>query len=129
MIFVDTNVFMYAVGRTHPLQAEARLFFGESLVSQRRLVTSSEVLQELLHAYLPVRRMETLDAALALADTCISSVWSLEPADIRLARALADRNPNLNARDLIHLACCRRRDVHVLKTFDRSLAGAAPLLL
>lgn len=27
MIFVDTNVFAYAVGRPHPLQVEARQFF------------------------------------------------------------------------------------------------------
>jgi predicted nucleic acid-binding protein len=58
MIFVDTNVLAYAVGRSHPLQepARARAFFAESLTSQERLVTSAEVLQELLHMYLPVRR-------------------------------------------------------------------------
>ncbi|HSK79827.1 MAG TPA: type II toxin-antitoxin system VapC family toxin [Thermoanaerobaculia bacterium] len=129
MIFVDTNVFMYAVGRSHPLQEKARLFFGESLTSQQKLVTSSEVLQELLHVYLPVRRMTTLDAALALVDACISSIWVLEPEDVRLARDLADQSPALNARDLIHLACCKRRDIQTLKTFDRSLGDAAPLLL
>ena len=63
MIFVDTNVFMYAVGRDHPLRKEARSFFLESLESGEALVTSTEVLQELLHAYIPVGRIETLDAA------------------------------------------------------------------
>lgn len=124
MIFVDTNVLAYAVGRSHPLQEPARAFFAESLESKERLVTSSEVLQELLHMYLPVRRMETLDAALALAEATIPLVWSLEPEDVRLARLLADRSPGLGARDLIHLACCRRRDVRRIKTFDRTLAAA-----
>jgi len=27
MIFVDTNVLMYAVGRDHPLRADAQAFF------------------------------------------------------------------------------------------------------
>lgn len=128
MIFVDTNVFMYAVGRSHPLRPEARLFFGESLVTQQKLVTSAEVLQELLHAYLPVQRVETLDAALALADSCISTVWPVEAEDVRLARALADRHQALKARDLLHAACCKRRGVHGFKTFDRNLGAIFPLL-
>jgi hypothetical protein len=128
LIFVDTNVFMYAVGRQHPLQAEARLFFDESLATQWRLVTSSEVLQELLHAYLPVQRISTLDAALALVDTCVSSVWSVEAEDVRFARVLLDRFPDLSARDLLHLACCKRRGVHNVKTFDRIFGGAVSSL-
>jgi uncharacterized protein len=63
VIFVDPNVFMYAVGREHPLREEARAFFLEQLRTSEVLVSSAEVLQELLHAYLPVNRLETLDAA------------------------------------------------------------------
>ncbi|MGH7543522.1 MAG: type II toxin-antitoxin system VapC family toxin, partial [Gemmatimonadota bacterium] len=39
MIFVDTNVFMYAVGRDHPLKAPARDFFERRLVDRTPLVT------------------------------------------------------------------------------------------
>lgn len=124
MIFVDTNVLMYAVGRSHPLREQSRAFFEESLASNERLVTSTEVLQELLHAYLPVRRIETLDAALTLAETRISKIWSVEPEDIRLARLLLDRHPSLGARDLLHLACCKRRGIVRIHTFDRGLATA-----
>lgn len=67
MIFVDSNVFIYAVGRAHPLRDEAQNFFLESSRKGKRLVTSAEVLQELLHVYLPVGRIETLDKALKLA--------------------------------------------------------------
>ena len=31
MTFVDTNVFMYAVGKPHPLQSHAQQFFDEAL--------------------------------------------------------------------------------------------------
>lgn len=45
MIFVDTNVFMYAVGRPHPLQPEARAFFLQAVEARDlRLCTSAEVL-------------------------------------------------------------------------------------
>jgi len=55
-------VFIYAVGRPHPLRNEAQDFFIETSETGKRLATSAEVLQELLHVYLPVRRMETLNA-------------------------------------------------------------------
>jgi predicted nucleic acid-binding protein len=55
-------------------------------------------------------------------------IWPLEVEDIRLARALIDRHPALGSRDLLHLACCKRREIHGVKTFDRGLAGAFPLL-
>lgn len=124
MIFVDTDVFMYAVGREHVLRESARAFFFEALDSGEVLVTSAEVLQELLHAYLPVDRRGTLDAALALVKGRIREIWSLEAEDVRMARALVERHPTLGARDLVHLACCERRGVDRVKSFDRRLAGA-----
>lgn len=124
MIFVDTSVLMYAVGRSHPLKEQAQAFFEENLGSERKLVTSSEVLQELLHAYLPVQRVAALDAALTLAESSIGVVWPLEVEDVRFARLLAERHRELSARDLLHLACCKRRGVAEIKTFDRALAAA-----
>lgn len=124
MIFVDTNVLMYAVGGAHPLRAEARAFFEDSLRQPKVLATSAEVLQELLHAYLPVNRIGTLDAALQLAQARIPVVWAIESEDVRFARLLVDNYPELGARDLLHLACCRRREVTEIKTYDRALAAA-----
>ena len=124
MIFVDTNVFMYAVGRSHPLREEARRFFLEQLESGEALVTSTEVLQELLHAYLPVGRLETLDAAMTLARERTVQVWAVEVEDVLTARDLVSSNPSLGARDLFHLACCARRGIKRIRTFDRGLAAA-----
>lgn len=126
MIFVDTNVFMYAVGRRHPLREPARELFIESARPDAPpLCTSAEVLQELLHAYLPVGRTETLDAAFTLVQSRMAAVWCIEPEDVEAARDLATRENALGARDLLHLACCVRRGVRRLHTFDRALAAAA----
>ncbi len=125
MIFVDTNVLMYAVGREHPLRDGAQEFFELVMAAEHNaLCTSAEVLQELLHAYVPVGRWETLDSALALVDACIPAVYAVEAQDVRAARVLTDAYRNLGARDLIHLAVCRRHDIGEIKTFDRGLAAA-----
>ena len=123
MIYVDTNVFMYAVGRPHALRPDAQDFFIEANRSGTPLCTSAEVMQELSHAYLPTGRLQTLDAALGLMASAGVEVWPLEEADAVLARQLHEQYPALQARDLCHLASCRRRGVRDIKTFDRTFAA------
>ena len=69
-------------------------------------------------------RLGTLDAAFELVESLVSTVWVVEPEDVRFARDLVARNPELEVRDLLHLAGCRRRGVADLMTFDRPLAAA-----
>jgi uncharacterized protein len=123
VIFIDTNVFMYAVGREHPLRDRARRFFVRLIEQREPSATSAEVMQELMHAYLPVGRLETLDAALLLVES-VAEIWPIEAEDVRAARLLVDAHPQLGSRDLVHLACCRRRNATSLQTFDRKLAKA-----
>ena len=126
MIFVDTNVFMYAVGKPHPLQSRAQQFFDESTRNHKTLFTSAEVIQELMHVYLRMKRPHTLDSALELVANAGLQIWPLEEADVTLARQLHDRHPTLTARDLCRLASCRRRGVNDIMTFDQALASAYP---
>ena len=124
MIFVDSNVFIYAVGRSHPLKAEAQNFFLDSSDKGKRLTTSAEVLQELLHVYLPVERMKTLDAAMELATQGVDQIIPIDSATVLHARNLVDNFPSLTARDLLHLSVCQLNKIKNLKTFDRNLQAA-----
>jgi predicted nucleic acid-binding protein len=124
MIFVDSNVFIYAVGRSHPLKTEAQNFFLNSSKKGKRLVTSAEVLQELLHVYLPVDRMTTLDAAMELATRGVDQVIPIDSAAVSHARNLVDNFYGLTARDLLHLSVCQIHKIKELKTFDRNLLAA-----
>jgi uncharacterized protein len=121
VIFVDTNVAMYAVGRPHPHRQEVRDRLRS--LPPGSLATSAEVLQELLHAYLPVGRLQDLDAALRLLGD-LAVVWPVTHDDVRTARLFADRHPALGARDLLHLAVCASHQVEELWTYDRGLASA-----
>ena len=125
MIFVDTNVFMYAVGRSHPLQDEAQAFFAEAADSHLRLFTSAEVLQELMHVYEATGRMDTFAVAMDLVAKSTAEVWPLEREDVELARQMYVQYPTLSARDLCHLASCRRRGISQVKTFDQALLSVA----
>jgi predicted nucleic acid-binding protein len=121
MIFVDSNVFIYAVGRPHPLREEAQRFFIRSKKEGKRLVTSAEVLQELLYVYLPVKRIETLDAALELATRGVDYIFPIDSETVLHARNLADSHSELTSRDLLHFAVCQINHIGEIKTFDRTL--------
>ncbi len=124
MIFVDSNVFIYAVGRPHPLKAEGQTFFLDASQQGKRLVTSAEVLQELLHFYLPVGRFETLDAALELATSGTDHILPITHETVLHARNLATSHLSLSARDLLHLSICQIHKIKEIKTFDRKLGAA-----
>ena len=124
MIFVDSNVFVYAVGKPHPLRAEAQHFFMESSRNGKRLVTSAEVLQELLHVYLPVGRIETLDTAIDLATKGVDQIIPITVDTVIQARYLVDEFPGLTARDLLHLSACQIHKIPDIMTFDRNLNAA-----
>ena len=70
-------------------------------------------------------------AAVALVVTLLASAVLLAPVGYVIQDAVADvvvvqLNPLTEeaARDLLHLACCKRRDVAEIKTFDRGLTAA-----
>jgi predicted nucleic acid-binding protein len=90
----------------------------------KRLVTSAEVLQELLHVYLPVGRIETLDAAIDLATNGVDQVIPISDKMVIQARHLADKYPGLTARDLLHLSVCQIHKISEMKTFVRNLNAA-----
>ena len=124
MTFTDTNVFVYAVGGPHPLQEAAWNFLETSHQTGTPLCTSAEVVQELIHIFLPVGRYQSFDSAMDLITDFGVDVWPLEAADVLLARQLHEQHPNLSARDLCHLASCQRRGATEMMTFDRDLAVA-----
>lgn len=124
LIYVDSNVFIYAVGRDHPLRLPAQQFFINAAANSEKLCISAEVLQEFLHVYLPVGRLDTLAAAWELATSACADIFPFEREDAELARALSITHPGLGGRDLVHFATAKRRGATRLQTYDRALAAA-----
>lgn len=124
MTFLDTNVFIHFLGREHRLRDQARAQLQRLVQRETRLATSAEVLQELLHYYHRDQRMRDLDDAFVLVENCVDEIWTVGKEDVVTARHLVSTYPGLEARDLVHLACCLRRKAHNLLTFDRGLEAA-----
>lgn len=123
MIFVDSNVPMYLVGAPHPHKIDAKRLLEEAVSAGERLVTSAEVLQEILHRYAAIRRLDAIqpafDALLGVAD----EVFPVEQEDVESAKRVLDGVPRLTARDALHVAVMRRREVNRLLSFDAGFDG------
>lgn len=118
MIFVDSNIPMYLVGAPHPNKDAARAAVERCISRGERMVTSAEVMQEILHRYVALRRTDAIQPALDVLLGLVDEVYPVEAIDVTNARdVLATRAP-MSARDALHVAVMKRRGVDTVLSFD-----------
>jgi uncharacterized protein len=116
---VDTNVVIYAAGRAHPLQDEARRVLERIAEGALHANVDAEVLQEILHVYGArkerVKGFDTLDDLLVLFPNPIA----ITREEIETARDLMRAHSFLGARDAIHGAVVQTHDLEGIVSADR----------
>ena len=117
-MFIDSNIPMYLVGAPHPLKDRARLLLEQALTRGERLVTSAEVLQEILHRYRAIQRPDAMRAALETLVALADEVYAIERRDVLRAATLVESLPALSARDALHVAIMERHGVSAILSFD-----------
>jgi len=123
VIFVDSNVPMYLVGAAHPLKAAARTRLEEVISRGERLVTSAEVLQEILHRYVAIERREAIRPALDALLGVVDEVYPVERTDVEKAAEVLAGRVRISARDALHVAVMARRQVKRILSFDGGFDG------
>jgi hypothetical protein len=123
VIFVDSNVPMYVIGAEHPLKRRAVETLESLILAEKRLVTSTEVFQEILHRYVAIGRRDAIEPAFVLLRNVIDDVFSIDLADVERARELVLARGELGARDALHVAVMARREVTSIFSFDRGFDG------
>jgi predicted nucleic acid-binding protein len=123
VIFVDSNIPMYLVGSPHPHKTDAQ-HLVERLVSNReRLVTDAEALQEILHRYIAIHRLDSVqpafDALLGITD----QVFAIDQAAVERAKEIVMGHPRLSARDALHLAVMEHHEIERILSFDSGFDG------
>jgi predicted nucleic acid-binding protein len=119
VIFVDSNIPMYLVGGDHPLKLDAQRMLERLISERRRLVTSSEVFQEILHRYAFIDRRDAIQPAFDALRGVVDEVFAVEESDVVVAKDLVCARTGLSARDAVHAAVMRRHAVSEILSFDR----------
>jgi len=126
-VFVDSNIPMYLVGASHPNKQLARQLLRAAIARGERLVTSAEVLQEILHRYVAIRRHEAIQPAFDALLEVVDEVLAVTRADAERARDLVLTQPRLSARDALHAALMERSGIRRLISFDSGFDQVAGL--
>ena len=109
---------MYLVGAAHPHKTDARQLLEAAVAAGERLVTSAEVLQEILHRYVAIARRDAIQPAFDALLGVVDEVFAIEVADVFRAREFVLGVSNLSARDALHAAVMAREEIDLIMTFD-----------
>lgn len=123
MILLDSNVPMYLVGADHPHKVDAHRLLERIIADSRRLVTDAEVLQEILHRYVAIRRRDAIQPCFNVVLEVVDEVLPVTLETVSDAREIVIGHPDLTARDAIHLAVMRRHGIGEILSFDRHFDG------
>ena len=123
MIFIDSNVPMYLVGSEHPNKVDAQSLLERCIADDERLVTDAEVLQEILHRYSAIDRLEAISPAFQAILGVVDEVFAVELPDIERAKDILLSTQQLSARDAVHLAIMERHQVETILSFDSGFDG------
>ena len=118
MIFIDSNIPMYLVGAPHPNKSAAKAVLERAIVNDERLITSAEVMQEILHRYVAINRRDAIEPACSALLAVADAVSSVTPADVHRAKAIVLSQADLSARDALHVAVMERHGVSRIMSFD-----------
>lgn len=116
---------MYLVGDDHPHKLDAQRVIGRLAREQRRLATSSEVFQEILHRFGSIGRGGDVELAFETLRGLVDEVFAVEEADVFAAKDVLYGHPRLSARDALHVAVMRRHEISEIVSFDRGFDAVA----
>ena len=123
--FIDSAIVMFAAGGEHVLREPSIRILDEVSAGRLAAEVSVEVVQEIYHRYHAVRRN---DLAVTVAERTMDMFAPVLPvthAVMRRVPDLAARYPDLQARDLIHLATCIHEGITEIISPDRGFDQVA----
>jgi predicted nucleic acid-binding protein len=127
VIFLDSNVLVYLIGTPHPNRDLAYAALDRLARSGERMVSSAEVMQELLHVYSKRPASAALQQALNALRGLADEIYPVETEDVDRAHAVWRACPGLSSRDALHVAVMQRRGVSRILSFDRDFDRVATI--
>ncbi len=118
MIFVDSNIPMYLIGAEHPNKYRTQRLLDEAISREQQLLTSAEVLQEILHRYGALDRPEAVQPAFDVLLALVDEVLPVDLADVQIAKRIMMGRLGLSARDALHVAVMEQAGISQIMSFD-----------
>lgn len=119
MKLLDTNVFLYALGREHPYRSTCQTILRSLDEEGSGYTTDAEVLQEILHVF--TRKGERLRGIRVVADLLVvlPALIPIGGVEIAAAAQLLGDHLALSPRDAIHAAVVLQHGLDGIVSADR----------
>ena len=118
MIFLDTNIFMYAAGEEHPNKEPSVEMLEFIAMDEIDVAINVEVIQEILHRYTYIdKKSEGLKLARSVIDL-IDRIYSVETIEMEKAIDILEEH-DVKSRDALHASTCKNRGIKKICTYDR----------
>ena len=102
--FIDTNIFLYSIGRDHPLKPASVTAIHRIRDGQITAIINTEIIQEILYHLQSIKQL-SIGVRLAKDAVSISSrILPVEEIDLSLAIELLEAYPKIQTRDAFHAA-------------------------
>jgi predicted nucleic acid-binding protein len=112
---------MYLVGSAHPNKIAAEQALTALIARREKLVSDAEVLQEILHRYSAIGRLDAIQPAFDALLGLVDEIFPIEAENVQGAKIILLGKYHLSARDAIHLAVMAEHDVQRILSFDQGL--------
>jgi len=116
--FLDTNIFLYAAGASHPLREACARVLRRVADGTLDATISSEVIQEVL--YVLIRRGRRGDALKLASDlaSLFPDLLAVTRDDVAGACELLRRYPELSVRDAVHVGTMLQNGLRTIVSVD-----------
>ena len=102
--FIDTNIFLYSVGRDHPLKPGSVAVLHRIRDGEITAVINTEIIQEILYHFQSIKQL-LIGIRLAKDAVSMSSrIFPVEEIDLSRAIELLECYPKIQTRDAFHAA-------------------------
>lgn len=102
--FIDTNIFIYSVGRDHPLKPQCVSVIRNIREGKIRAILNTEIIQEILYRYQSIKALP-LGIQLAREAILLSArILPVTERDLSLALEILESHPQIETRDAFHAA-------------------------
>lgn len=123
LILIDSNIPMYLVGSDSVRKLDVQRSLDRLLSDGQRIVTDAEVLQEILHRYVSIQRLEAIQPAFDALLDLVDEVFSIDRGIVERAKQIALGYRRLSARDAVHFAVMQQYGIAQILSFDSGFDG------
>ena len=114
---------MYLVGLDAARKADTQRRVERLLNNRERLVTDAEVLQEILHRYTSINRLDAIQPAFDALLNVVDEVFSIDRGILEKAKRIVLGYQHFSARDAVHLAIMQDHGITQIMSFDSGFDG------